>query len=82
MRTRDENDATNKEIAIITENNELNQSDEMVVYEVLSEYQGAPNSTQVLNSYPHIFFKLCDGEIINVENGHQIFSESLWLIAN
>ena len=54
----------------------------MVVYEVVSEYQGVPNTTKVLNNYPHIFIKLCNGEIINAESGERIIKLSQFMVAN
>ena len=78
----DENDLTNEEIADITEGHEVNPLDDMVVYEVVSEHRQASNPTQAINSYPHIFIKLCDGEIINAENGERIINLSQFMTAN
>ena len=78
IESSDENDVKNKEVAII----EGLPSDEMVVYEVVLEYQGVPNPIQVLNDYPHIFIKLCDGEIINAESGEMILNLSQFMVDN
>ena len=78
----DENDLTNEEIADITEGHEVNPSDDMAVYEVVSEYTEASNPTQAINSFPHIFIKLCDGAIINAENGECIINLYQFMTAN
>ena len=86
MESIDENDLTNEEIVDMTGGNDVNSSDEMVVYEVVSEYQEQPTLTlavvNAVNTYPHIFIKLCDGEIINAENGERILNLSQFMAIN
>ena len=79
----DKNDSINEEIINITRGNkeEGNPSDEM--YEVVSEYQRQPDLTQAaVNTYPHIFIKLCNGKIINAENGERIVNLSQFMAIN
>ena len=62
------------EVADINTEDESKSLEDLTVYEVVTEYQGAhPTST---TSYPHIFLQLRDAQIINVENGEIIISLS------
>ena len=68
IETSDENDPINKEVALMKEYINETIPNEMVAYEVVSEHHGAPNTSEALHKYPHIFIKLCDGEIINADS--------------
>ena len=72
----DENDPSNKEASKETIPNEIE------VYEVISGHHDATNTSEVLHKYPHIFIKLCDGEIINADSGESITNLSQFMVAN
>ena len=44
--------------------------------------QSIPSTDEVLNHYPHIVIKLCDGEIINAESGERIINLSQFMVAH
>ena len=46
------------------------------------ERPAQPTATEVLNRYPHLVLKLCDGEIINADSGERIANLSQFLAAN
>ena len=47
--------------------NSTNSVEEVVVYEVIAEYQAQPDVGRLLKHYPHIFVQLCDGNIIDAD---------------
>ena len=58
------------------------QSVEGVYNTEKAEQQAQPTATAVLNKYPHLVLKLCDGEIINADSGERIANLSQFLAAN
>ena len=47
-----------------------------------AEQPAQPTTEEVLNKYPHLVVKLCDGEIVNANNGERIANLSQFLAAN
>ena len=47
-----------------------------------AEQPAQPTTAEVLNKYPHLVLKLCDGEIVNADNGERIANLSQFLAAN
>ena len=62
------------EVADFIANNECDSSEDITVYEVVTEYQAT--STVPATNYPRIFLQLCEGQIINVESGEVVISLS------
>ena len=62
------------EVAGINTHDESESLEDLTIYEVVTDYQGAPPISTT--NYPHIFLQLLDGQIINVENGEIIISLS------
>ena len=77
----DEDDGTNDEIIKINENDESGPTDEMFIYEVVTESQDVTNPMLAVNNYPHIL-KLCDGQIIHAESGERIINISYFITTN
>ena len=62
--------------------NEETKSVDETYNTVRAEQQARPIATEVLNKYPHLVLKLCDGEIINADSGERIANLSQFLAAN
>ena len=70
----------NEEVADINTSNECDPLEDIIVYEVVTEYQATPPVPAA--NYPHIFLQLCNGQIINVESGEVIISLSQFIAPN
>ena len=64
------------------ESGEGPQTIEETEEQVISMLQGMTTAIGVINQYPHIIVKLCDGDIINAESGESIVNLSQFIAAN
>ena len=68
---------TDSEVENISTHVEPDSPEDLTVYEVITEYQGAPSTSNT--NYPHIFLQLREGQIINVETGEIIINLSQFI---
>ena len=65
------------EVENISTHAEPDSPEDLTVYEVITEYQGAPLTSNT--NYPHIFLQFSEEQIINVETGEIIINLSQFI---
>ena len=63
-------------------NNEIDELESIMIYQVVTEFQVISSQIPSINDCPHIFIKLCDGDIIEAQNGERITDISQFIMAN